>query len=172
MNFLLNGIRGNRVRHDNPCEIEIGDVVSVECDMLLKRYGIWTGEKFILYGKDRWGKHSVHEETIGNFMRGAEHFAICRFPKKYGRPTEWSQLIRTDSIVMPQKDIVELLNILRKTEQYKLYPPGETVQRAKSKLGMGGYPTSEHFAVWCKTGIAESHELQSLQKVFNHFIVY
>ena len=37
MNFLLNGIRGNRVRHDNPCEIEIGDVVSVECDMLLKR---------------------------------------------------------------------------------------------------------------------------------------
>lgn len=101
MNFLLNGIRGNRVRHDNPCEIEIGDVVSVECDMLLKRYGIWTGEKFILYGEDRWGKHSVHEETFGNFMRGAEHFAV-----------------------------------------------------------------------WCKTGIAESHELQSLQKVLNRFIVY
>ena len=172
INFLLNGIRGNRVRHGKPREMEKGDVVSVKSEMLLKRYGIWTGEKFILYGKDRWGKHCVHEESFGDFMQGAEHFTICQFPKRYGRPTEWEQPIRTGSIVMPQTQIWELLEMLWKTKRYKLYSAEETVRRAKGKLGTDGYLTSEHFAVWCKTGIVESHELESLQKILNQVIVY
>ena len=59
-----------------------------------------------------------------------------------------------------------------KTKKYKLYSAEETVRRAKSKLGADGYPTSEHFAIWCKTGIAESHELQSLRDFWERLIVY
>ena len=172
MNFLLHGIRGNRVRHGFPRNVRQGDVVCVESEGLLKRYGIWTGEKFILYGKDKWGKHSVHEESFGDFIRGAEHFAICQFPKHYGRPTEWMQTIQTGSIVMPQAQIWELLEMLWKTERYKLYSAEETVRRAESRLGTDGFPTSEHFAIWCKTGIAESHELGSMRKILNQVIVY
>ena len=172
MNFFLNGIRGNRVRHGFPRKLRQGDVICVENEGLLKRYGIWTGEKCILYGKDKFGKRIVHEESLDDFLRGAEHFSICQFPKRYGRPTEWAQPIRTGSVVMPQAQIWELLEMLWKTKRYKLYSAEETVRRAKSKLGADGYPTSEHFAIWCKTGIAESHELQSLRDVLKQLIVY
>lgn len=43
------------------------------------------------------------------------------------------------------------------------YGPCETVQRARSKIGKGGYNlfthNCEHFAIWCKTGFNESTQL-------------
>ena len=53
--------------------------------------------------------------------------------------------------------------------RYKLYSPEETVQRACSRLGEKKYrlPTNncEHFAIWCKTGIRESHQVNRLLKL-------
>ncbi len=34
------------------------------------------------------------------------------------------------------------------------------------------YLTSEHLAVWYKTGIAESHELESIRDFWERMIVY
>ena len=116
---FFDGLTGNKVRRSKrPREVSYGDVVCVEGG-LLKRYGIWTGENFILYGEDSRGKNIVHEETFRGFLGGAE-----------------------------------------------------TVHRARSKLGQGGYLTSEHFAMWCKTGIAESHELASVRDFWDRMIVY
>ena len=43
------------------------------------------------------------------------------------------------------------------------YGPRETVQRARTKIGKGGYNlfthNCEHFAIWCKTGLTESTQL-------------
>lgn len=51
---------------------------------------------------------------------------------------------------------------------YHLYSPEETVSRAKSRLGERGYNllwnNCEHYAVWCKTGLHESHQVQALLK--------
>lgn len=45
-------------------------------------------------------------------------------------------------------------------DDIELYSPEETVARARSKLGERGYNlllnNCEHFALWCKTGIAQS----------------
>ena len=45
-------------------------------------------------------------------------------------------------------------------DDIELYSPEETVARARSKLGEHGYNlllnNCEHFALWCKTGIAQS----------------
>lgn len=55
-------------------------------------------------------------------------------------------------------------------DDYHLYSPEETVKRAKSKIGMKGIHNEgynvimnncEDFAIWCKTGIAESKQLNS-----------
>ena len=173
LNFLLNGLRGNKTRHGRQRNVQRGDVVCVE-DGLLKRYGVWTGERFILYGRNRKGDNVVHAVSFKNFMQGAEHFAICEFPKEYGRPTEWEQPIRTSSVVAPRHDWLwkSIIHAIKSAE-YKVYSPEETVRRAESRLGEeDGYPTSEHFAVWCKTGIAESHELESLRSIYDHIIVY
>ncbi|WP_295788500.1 lecithin retinol acyltransferase family protein [uncultured Veillonella sp.] len=46
---------------------------------------------------------------------------------------------------------------------YKFYSPSETVRRAKSKLGTADYNllwnNCEHFALWCKTGLATSSQI-------------
>ena len=54
---------------------------------------------------------------------------------------------------------------------YKLYPAHEVVERAKSRLGEMGYDlrdnNCEHFAIWCKTGISQSRQIDLLrQKLF------
>lgn len=45
-------------------------------------------------------------------------------------------------------------------DDIELFSPEETVMRARSKLGERGYNlllnNCEHFALWCKTGIAQS----------------
>ena len=58
--------------------------------------------------------------------------------------------------------LIESLNRLN----YHLYSPEETVQRAKSKIGERRYNlvfnNCEHFAVWCKTGLSESRQINEL----------
>ncbi len=174
LDIIFGGIRGNRVRRArHPREVEYGDVVCVESGRIgLKRYGIWTGGNFILYGENRRGRKIVHEESFRDFLGGTEHFAICEFPRTYGRPIEWEQTSPFSSVVMPQHKIWRMLERERRAEAYRLYPPHETVCRAKSKLGADGYPTSEHFALWCKTGIAESHELEAIRDFGEQLVVY
>ena len=52
---------------------------------------------------------------------------------------------------------------LRKARGYHLYSPEETVNRALSRLGESRYDiltnNCEHFAIWCKTGVRESYQL-------------
>ena len=46
---------------------------------------------------------------------------------------------------------------------YHLHSPEETVARARSRIGEEKYDLAsnncEHFAIWCKTGVHESHQV-------------
>lgn len=48
----------------------------------------------------------------------------------------------------------------------KLYSPEETVRRARSKLGESEYNlifnNCEHFAIWCKTGVSKSEQVDEI----------
>jgi hypothetical protein len=53
-----------------------------------------------------------------------------------------------------------------------LYSPGETVRRARSRIGTTDYNlvfnNCEHFAYWCKTGKRESSQVQEVcERLFN-----
>ena len=52
------------------------------------------------------------------------------------------------------------------TSNYHLYTPEETVIRARERIGETQYSlwtnNCEHFAIWCKTGISESHQIEDL----------
>ncbi|MBQ9528290.1 MAG: lecithin retinol acyltransferase family protein [Fretibacterium sp.] len=52
-----------------------------------------------------------------------------------------------------------------KLKDYHLYSGLETVARARSQLGKEGYSIAgnncEHFAVWCKTGLKESTQVNN-----------
>ncbi len=51
-------------------------------------------------------------------------------------------------------------------QDYHLYTPQETIQRAKSRLGETEYNLAfnncEHFAIWCKTGLHQSHQVDAV----------
>ncbi len=168
---LFSSIRGSKVKQGRRRELVRGDVLCIE-DGILKKYGIWTGDKIILYGRNYHGVKVVHETSLVDFLQDAETFAICEFPKKYGRPTEWLQPSAISSVIMPQDKIWRIMERARKEKKYKLYTPEETAHRAESRLGSDGYGTSEHFAIWCKTGIAESHELEAMRDFMDRIIVY
>ena len=58
------------------------------------------------------------------------------------------------------------LSALLKRFNYQLASPSKTVERARSKLGEDGYNivfnNCEHFAIWCKTGVKESHQVNCI----------
>ena len=60
----------------------------------------------------------------------------------------------------------KVLRFLKNSSEYHLYSPKETVHRARSRLGESSYNLAtnncEHFAIWCKTGISESHQVNAL----------
>ena len=126
----------------------------------------------VLYGKVKGGSKVVHEESLRRFMHGAETLRICIFPKKYGQPLQQEISSPITSVVMPPEKIWRFMEQSRKAALYKRYSPQETIQRARSKLGKGGYLSSEHFAMWCKTGISESHQLNNMIEIMDRIIVY
>lgn len=58
-------------------------------------------------------------------------------------------------------------------KDFHLYSPEETVRRAKSQIGKGKYNlleyNCEHFAVWCKTGLAKSYQVENVLRHFRRF---
>lgn len=171
LGMLFGNMRGNITCRGRRRELVRGDVICVE-DSFLKRYGIWEGEKVILYGKDPMGMHRVHQRLLPDFLQDAESISICEFPEKYGRPTEWEQPVGIASVIAPPTRYWQLLDYLLKAKRYKRYSHEETARRAESRLGTDGYGTSEHFALWCKTGIAESYELESIRDFWERIVVY
>ena len=175
LNILLKGLLGQAFRSGSPHhrrqELIRGDVLCVK-NGFSNRYGIWTGESVILYGKSSQGTREVHRRSLKDFLQNAESCSVCVFPKNYGRMKKYQLPLPVSSIVMPQQKIGKLLEQAAKAKRYNRYTHEETAKRAEQALGKSGYVSSEHFAMWCKTGIAESQELEAMQDFWDKVIVY
>lgn len=152
-------------------ELVRGDVICVR-DGFSNRYGVWTGKNVIMYGNGLHGIKDVHKRSLKKFLRGASGYSICLFPKKYGHPRRIEAISPIQGVVMPQNKIWRMLERAEKAKRYKWYSPEETAVRAEKAIGRSNFASSEHFAVWCKTGIAESHELEVLREIWDSVITY
>lgn len=107
---------------------------------------------------------SIMEATFEDFLDGSDKYMICHFPDVHGEPTK-----ETVSFLQT-RNALGLGNIHRflTDTKYHLYSPEETVERAKSRLGEKDYNLAtnncEYFAIWCKTGVHESHQVNSIIK--------
>lgn len=70
------------------------------------------------------------------------------------------------SIIYIGKKIGKYLFGYENDENPHLFTPQETIQRAKSRLGEHNYSlpfnNCEHFAIWCKTGMSESTQIEKI----------
>ena len=124
-----------------------GDVIGVDRG-LYQHYGIYVSPDCVIeYATPKGdfnGEPRVQEVPLSKFLNGDKYF-VCDFSR-----TE-------DSGALSQ------IQRAIKGERYHLYSPAETVRRARKRLGETKYDLAlnncEHFAIWCKTGVSESSQV-------------
>ena len=108
----------------------------------------------------------VRETSLDEFLNGAKNFSVCNFPE---HPLNLPA-VQTKN---PLAKILQFVRVL-KLMDYHLYSGDEAVERARSKLGQGGYNLAlnncEHFAVWCRTGVKDSSQVNHILDIITHLL--
>ncbi|MBQ3368915.1 lecithin retinol acyltransferase family protein [bacterium] len=143
-------------------ELRKGDVIGVHrIGGVYDHYGIYTGRGKVIHfsneGSDFGGDICVRRATLSQFKDGASNVFVVDF-EAYRDYVENPELF----------DFGGLLKLAIDSffgNEITIYSPEETVKRAESQLGRKGkynlvFNNCEHFAVWCKTGVRESSQVQ------------
>ena len=146
---------------------DFGDIICVH-RIGFEHYGVYVGDdKVIHYDIDPTDHYKIciHQAPMEEFLNGSLVYSICEFPKIYGRPTEEVPFAEFRKKFAHPEAAQTLWDVL-KISNYHLYTPEETVIRARERIGETKYSlltnNCEHFAIWCKTGISESHQIEDV----------
>lgn len=162
--------------------VKPGTVIGVDRG-LYKHYGIYAGRGSVIHyasaSGDFGGEMKVRKTGVKHFLNGAPEFFVCEFPEAHGRPRESKRgagvlgaLASAFGLDGPREApdnplalLVDVYELFKKFN-YKLYSAAETLRRAKGRLGESSYNivfnNCEHFVVWCKTGVSESHQVNKI----------
>lgn len=158
-------------------KINFGDVIFVERSLGYRHFGVYSGNRKVIHyvknnGNDLDGV--IGETSIEKFLGDDKNCYVCNFDEKGRRTSE--SLATSTSIVAQHIGIFDLLKIVYdiytflNSENGKLYSPEETVARARSKIGESNYnlflDNCEHFAIWCKTGLYKSEQVEEFLNIF------
>ena len=148
-----------------------GDVLKVNRG-LYSHYGVYAADSnHVIHYTGANGPDDfngiVRETSLDEFLNGADRFTICRFPDK---PERYDSSYDKKHIIFSIWQEIKNFRL----RDYHLYSGDETVRRARSKLGEGGYNLAmnncEHFAVWCKTGIKDSSQVNEVLDVITYLL--
>lgn len=148
-------------------DLELGDVVGVSRGTY-QHYGIYIGEgRVVHYVKDRGSLLDgiIAETSFAEFLVDERKYFVTYFTPDQrleskiktrallGALSAWSTLWR-------------LWDRMVNRHNYHVFSPEETVERARKKIGERRYSlfrnNCEHFAIWCKTGLAESSQVEAI----------
>lgn len=156
------------IRTVSDSELRKGDVIGVHrIGGAYDHYGIYTGRGKVIHfsneGSDFGGDICVRRATLAQFKNSADNVFVVDF-EAYRDHVENPGLLE----LLEEGIVGTALRSLFGNEM-TLYSPEETVKRAESQLGKGEeredkyniiFNNCEHFAVWCKTGVRESSQVQ------------
>ena len=156
-------------------ELSFGDVIYVDRG-LYKHFGVYSGKRNVIhYTKDEGGflDGTIQETSLARFMDGENVCYICNFDERGKRtsvdrsylPVNFSASKNIFSIFDSVKLLKSLYDLITSSKG-KLFSPEETVSRARDCIGKKGYNlifhNCEHFAVWCKTGLEKSEQIDEM----------
>lgn len=146
-----------------------GDILAVSrAGGLYSHFAVYCGFGRIIHyaaeNRDFGGKICIHEADFSAFLQDDTSYGILNFPDSYGRP-EQRMVELTGCLGTAQiPNLRDLWDEIWKSPEYHLYSGEETVQRARKKIGETSYNlvlnNCEHFAIWCKTGISQSRQVE------------
>lgn len=153
-------------------EPEYGDVIGVYHG-LYSHFGIFVDKTHIIHysGKNDdflLRNMEIKETDIDDFLGDSDKYFVYRFneDKRRVKRVVSSGLDRDLSNSLYALYVVYKI---RNKINFKIYSPEETVSRAKSKIGQRSFclvsNNCEHFALWCKTGVYQSYQLDFLLDV-------
>lgn len=165
----------NRTMH-----AQYGDVIGVHrIGGVYDHYGVYESDdrvyEYAAHDGD-FGHADIHITTLKKFIGDSDNYFVLTFPEMHGTPGK----IKMPTVAhagaasafgngvpgMGLDALLELIESIKKTSHYHLFTPEETIRRAKSRLGETNYNlitnNCEHYAIWCKTGIKESHQVDAL----------
>jgi hypothetical protein len=127
-----------------------------------EHYGIYVGHNRVIHyagrGNDFSGEISIHEAPFREFIKNSKSYFVVSFTnEKYPVKIQASTNFIANSIFDCGN---ETFNTVFSAE--------ETLRRAYSRLGEKEYSliknNCEHFAMWCKIGVAKSTQVQQMVK--------
>lgn len=152
-------------------ELQRGDVIGVDRG-LYEHYGIYCGNNEVIHYTSAPRRRlfrnralRIYRTNISRFLKGQRQLFVldCRDPRN---PTK-SEPITIGPQRLPFPDWFKQYDI---EKDFHLYSPEETVERAESQLGKGEWNlvgnNCEHFAIWCKTGLHRSYQVEEVLKHF------
>jgi len=133
----------------------------------------WVSSSVIHYFGESGSDAEIKETDFNTFMDGESQYLILRISgsswlnKKVERiPGHafaaglFQDLSDNDWKVQSMKDLFQ--------DKMTIYSPAETFTRARSRIGekqwSGPWNNCEHFAMWCKTGLSRSDQVEALYK--------
>ena len=146
-----------------------GDVIRVNRG-LYSHYGIYVEEgQRVIHYTGATGPNDfngvVRETSLDEFLNGAKNFNVCHFPEKTPKFLP---------VAMKKHGLFRFWQLIKnlKLKDYHLYTGEQTIERARSKIGQGGYNIAlnncEHFAVWCKTGVKNSSQVNQILDIMTY----
>lgn len=152
--------------------LQKGDVIGVDRG-LFEHYGVYCGDNQVIHYTlaPRWFRRpliGIYRTNIGRFLGKQKSLFVldCSDPRNP---------IKSEPITIGPQRLPSVNWFFRYDidKDFHLYSAEETVERAESQLGKGEYDLAinncEHFAVWCKTGLYRSYQVEEVLKHFRRF---
>ncbi len=139
-----------------------GDVIGISRGMYY-HYGVYIGNEEVIHlageGKIKSGNVKIHQIALRDFLPVSGEYFVLHFPQNGKAPEK----IYPNSSFLKRKSEGRGICDFLFHQKYTVFSPQETIERAKSRLGEVGYHLTrsncEHFALWCKTGIKQSRQV-------------
>lgn len=144
---------------------EYGDIIGVDRGPY-QHYAIYIGNNRVIHyagaDKDVSFNATIREDNMSKFLDKSDTYFVfdCESREKH------KLKINTTVGMITLKDVLSLFDDRKLLIAYN---PRETVERAREKIGENKYNlifnNCEHFAIWCKTGISKSTQVDKVLKV-------
>ena len=153
-------------------EPQYGDVISVNHG-IYNHFGIFVDKNHVIHytGKDEdflLRKMIINETDIQNFLGNSDKYYVYKFSKEKSKSVERIRASGLDRNLTDDAKALYLLYQIKNNVKFKIYSPEETVKRARSKIGERKFflpgNNCEHFAIWCKTGVRQSYQVNLVLK--------
>lgn len=148
------GFFKSRTTKDYPKPGDIVGVSRLRFNIKYEHYGIYVGNNKIIHYShlNQDTDSSIIETDFEFFLKDSNLYFIFDCKTAYKK-------IKS---LRPRNFIIR--NEFRGKDKFRLYSPRETIERAYSRLGETKYNLAlnncEHFAIWCKTGLSKSYQVQ------------